>query len=62
MSIELVKDYDVLVGSGINTDLVPALSAAETPGIKIATLEAAPKEDSITALFSHPVVDLLTQG
>ena len=45
MSIHTNNDYDVLIVGGGNAGLVAALSAAETPGSKIAILEAAPKEE-----------------
>ncbi|KAF1817567.1 FAD/NAD(P)-binding domain-containing protein [Eremomyces bilateralis CBS 781.70] len=45
MSAKVIQDYDVVVVGGGNAGLVAALSAAETPGTKIAVLEAAPKEE-----------------
>ena len=45
MVCQTVNDYDVLVVGGGNAGLVAALSAAESPGIKIAILEAAPEKE-----------------
>ena len=45
MASQTIEDYDVLVVGGGNAGLVAALSAAENRRIKIALLEAAPKEE-----------------
>ena len=73
MNMEPNRKYDVLIVGGGNAGLTAALSAAEVPGIKIAILEAAPREErggnsrfaGASKVAKHPMLlfyDVLTTG